>query len=202
MTSIGLSKNQFCQIELHLQSLYKLQWHNCKVFANTCIEIKHFITKLSPNKLTSGEGSDHSPHRVTDYLLCLSCIFLLIVVDRAHSCVIVTKKLHSIPYNTVNHWNSVFNPSINQLTVRSGPSNRAASGLLCSSFQNPHSTIPWISGRLKYRRNVSSYAPALSFTSVFSISISVIHMGRPAEATVSRRSYSRQYEDATYSKTL
>ena len=28
----------------------------------------------------------------------------------AHSYVIITKKLHAIPYHAVNHWNEVFNP--------------------------------------------------------------------------------------------
>ena len=34
------------------------------------------------------------------------------LVRYAHSCVIITKKLHSIPYDTVMHWNLVINPSI------------------------------------------------------------------------------------------
>ena len=39
------------------------------------------------------------------------------LVRVAHSCVIITKKLHSIPYDMVTHSNSVINPSINQYAV-------------------------------------------------------------------------------------
>ena len=41
------------------------------------------------------------------------------LVRYAHSCVIITKKLHSIPYDTVTHSNSVINPSISPLRVNS-----------------------------------------------------------------------------------
>ena len=34
------------------------------------------------------------------------------LVRYAHSCVIITKKLHLIPYDTVPHWNSVVHPSV------------------------------------------------------------------------------------------
>ena len=35
----------------------------------------------------------------------------------AHECVIITKKLHEIPYDTVTHWNEVINPYLHrQLT--------------------------------------------------------------------------------------
>ena len=34
------------------------------------------------------------------------------LVHYAHSCVIITKKLHEIPYDTVTHSNSVINPSL------------------------------------------------------------------------------------------
>ena len=49
----------------------------------------------------------------------IECSFLVIITHECvvHECVIITKKLHSIPYDTVTHWNEVINTYLHrQLT--------------------------------------------------------------------------------------
>ena len=47
-------------------------------------------------------------------VISIKCSFLVIIT---HECVIVTKKLHEIPYDTVTHWNEVINTYLHrQLT--------------------------------------------------------------------------------------
>ena len=40
----------------------------------------------------------------------MQCAFLVIITHEQHECVIINKKVHKIPYHTVNHFNEACNP--------------------------------------------------------------------------------------------
>ena len=125
LMQIVYQMNLYTHMHINLNTLVTYDWitHysddsmcNCEIHIKTW-QSPHFDNAIIADKVyRTGNPSFGTEGLKTDFqgfscVIWNECIFLLIMTHEcAAQCVIITQKLHEIPYHTVNHWNELFNP--------------------------------------------------------------------------------------------